>query len=61
MTLIAVVYGDWMPSESGTRSHYGHGPRSICGATRKLYDDTKLRDKCHKCVKLKKAKKGQYI
>lgn len=61
MTLIAVVYGDWRPSHNGTKNHYGHGPVALCGSPRTTHDFKTVRDKCAKCLKSKKARRGEII
>lgn len=61
MTMMAVVFGDWRPSPSGVRAHYGHGAVSLCGSPRNFTDSKTPLDKCERCVKLKRLKKGQVI
>lgn len=47
--MTSTKFGDWRPSISGTRYHYGSGSTAVCGAVRTFTDDTKLRDRCAKC------------
>ena len=61
MTMMAVVFGDWRPSLSGARAHYGHGAVSLCGTPRNFTDRKTPLGKCLRCVRLKRLKKGEVI
>lgn len=54
MTSRVVQFGDWRPSYSGVRYHYGHGPVAICGVSRMTYDAHFPQDKCVRCISMLK-------